>query len=96
MNNMVEVCAKWLDRVPMQNERRAGDIVVMRPATPIRWPCHMGMISHLGTGVDGLIHAYGGFGGQTRKKKSRETVIETSYEPWRRRTVAVFSYPGVE
>lgn len=79
--------ARWL---PRSQERRPGNVVVLRPLEGLRWPSHMGILSMLPSGELGIVHAYNGLGGR------RDGVVETHYAGWTRRETGLFSFPGVE
>jgi cell wall-associated NlpC family hydrolase len=80
---VLDLCVKHLVRGTV-NAMQPGDVVVMRvPSTP----CHVGIYSGVVNGAPSLIHAYAGV------DKCVEHGIDAK---WRRRIVAVFSFPGVE
>jgi NlpC/P60 family putative phage cell wall peptidase len=73
---------RWLCPVPAGAER-AGDVLLfrMREAAVAK---HLGIVAEVGPAAS-FVHAYGGHG-----------VIESPLsQPWRRRVVARFAFPGV-
>lgn len=93
---LVEHCAKWMRQKQgaEHDDRRPGDVVVMKPTVSYPWPSHLGILSRLPSGELGLIHAYSGTADMGGKVRSE--VIESSYAPWWKQTVAVYEYPGLQ
>lgn len=90
--SLIEACADRLRRKTGAefNDRRPGDVVVLRPNDTYRWPSHIGILSRLPSGELGMIHSYNGV-----KKHGADVVLETHYAPWRDCTVAVLAYHGL-
>lgn len=89
---LVETTQEWMRRKmgPEFNDRRPGDVVIMKPTAQYQWPSHIGILTRLPDGELGLIHSYNGL-----RKKGADVVLETRYAPWWDRTVAVMVYPGL-
>lgn len=84
INNIVlDLCAKHLVRVSLQ-DKQTGDILVMKVPHA---PCHVGIYLGKVNGEDWLIHAYAGV----------DKVVEQPIDiKWQRRICAAFRFPGVE
>ena len=89
---LVETTEAWMRRKkgPEFNDRRPGDVVIMRPTQAYQWPSHIGILTRLPDGELGMVHSYNGL-----RKKGADVVLETSYGPWWDNTVAVMVYPGL-
>ena len=95
LNLMVRTMSGWMRKKtgPEFDDRRLGDVVVMKPTNAYKWPSHLGILSRLPSGELGMIHSYNAVGTQFGVEK--DGVIETHYAGWWDNTVALFEYPGL-
>lgn len=74
------------------NDRRPGDVVIMRPTEAYKWPSHLGILSRLPDGELGMVHAYSRVGHTYGLENG--SVMEIHYSGWWDNTVGVFVYPN--